>query len=178
MVLCPPSPGSQLLRAGLGAGLAQTEVLDGSAEWMPGWHLAGCSQTFSGISWTHTRILPLYLTASSLWEGTGLASLSPAPAWPTMGAPKTRLVVKSQLLPPPPQNRQISSHGIVHKRGKNLKEMGLTFSNGSPSTLLTEKLYLMLQKPKQKNLKTTQAALSEPKVLGGVNQEERVLPTV
>lgn len=95
-----------------------------------------------------------------------------------MGAPKTCLVVKSQLLPSPPQNRQISFHGIVHKRGKNLKEMGLTFSNGSPSTLLTEKLYLMFQKPKQKNLKTTQAALSELKVLGGVNQEERVLPTV
>lgn len=59
MVLCPPSPGSQLLRAGVGAGLAQTEVLDSSAEWTPGWHLAGCSQTFSGISWTHAHILPL-----------------------------------------------------------------------------------------------------------------------
>lgn len=69
MVLCPPSPGSQLLRAGLGAGLAQTEVLDGSPNGCLDGILPAALRLFRE-SPGHTPVSSLYLTASSLWEGT------------------------------------------------------------------------------------------------------------
>lgn len=119
-----PPPSSELPRAGQQqASLAQSGRLDGILH-----------HTFYGISWTQAHCLRL--TDRKLFVGVGWCgpSLPPALDWPRTGTSKTSLVVKSQL-PPSPQSLQISAHVILHKHGKNLKEMGLTFSNGPQASI-------------------------------------------
>lgn len=147
-------PNAELLRVRQGASLTQSGRLD-----------CFLHHTFYGISWTQAHLLRLpdrELPVGVGWRG---PFLSPALDWPRTGTSKTSLAVKSQLLPPP-QSRQVSARVTLHKHGKSLEEMGLTFSNGPQPSIGVYLLYCLKNHiqclgNQNKRPKTTEAALSE-----------------